>query len=141
MRFWSVVGRGALYGLAGILVLVAAVFCNDQNDGRGGVLMVAMGLSYLGGPLCLLFGALMWWTGDGGEPWSRRREVKAANRGKSWHPYGGTNNTVETLLSPLLLRVGAAGVVLALPVFLLDHLIESAPVNSWLYGCAGPCFH
>ncbi|GAA2076202.1 hypothetical protein GCM10009801_31470 [Streptomyces albiaxialis] len=99
LRFWGVLGRGALYGLAAVPVtaLVAYVLRGEQ---RISFLLVASGAGLLGGAICLALGGFLWIPGEA----RRWREWRAL---LSEGQYEGL-----TVLAPTMVRVGAVGLVL-----------------------------
>jgi hypothetical protein len=122
LRIRDVAGRGALYGLAAVLLLgVASLFVGD-HDGRrtflGVVGLFAVFMAVVG----VLLGLFFWWACGG--------DIR---RCRDWHTVTGQAGPV-TVAAPVLLRIGVLALVLIPGAFGLHGLVDGAEYGSWLYG-------
>ncbi|MEU1662737.1 DUF6336 family protein [Streptomyces sparsogenes] len=122
LRLRDVLLRGALYGLAAIVVLVIAMLCVGDHHDRMEFLAVAGGLGLVFGGVFLLFG-FFFWSVCGGD----------IRRWRDWRTVTGQTEGV-TIMAPALLRCGVVGLVPAPVALWLYGVVDGAAYDSWLYG-------
>ncbi|MFJ5776253.1 DUF6336 family protein [Streptomyces sp. NPDC093094] len=121
LRLSGVLIRGAAAGAVGAVVAaVAALTVGDHQD-RMEFLAVVGGLCLIGGGFFLAVG-LYFWTACAGD----------IRRLRDWHTVSGQHDAA-TVVTPVWIRLGALGLVVAPAAIGLYHLVDGAAYGSWLY--------
>ncbi|MEU0368660.1 DUF6336 family protein [Streptomyces sp. NPDC006283] len=122
LRFKDVVVRGAVHGVAAVVLLaVGSLLVADHHD-RETFVAVIGGFSMVGAGVCLVFGGFFWAVSG--------RDVR---RWRDWRTIKGQTEGV-TVMGPALVRTGVLALVLFPGAYGLYHLIDIAPYDSFLYG-------
>ena len=119
LRFWGVVLRGALYGVAALTLTTLVALSIADHGTREKFLeyvLVFSAMLALGLPL----GALMWPRGD-------------VRRWRDWRTVTGRFSG-GTIGFPISVRVGTACLLLCPAVFLLYQAVDNAGYGTFLYG-------
>ncbi|HEY9368333.1 DUF6336 family protein [Streptomyces sp.] len=122
LRFWEVVLRGALYGLAANVVAAVGMFFVPDHSERMSYLAVVSGLGLIWGGGSLLIGLYFWSA--------CMRDVR---RWRDLRTITGQTEAL-TIMAPSLVRLGVLGLVLFPGPYGLYHLVDAADFDSWLYG-------
>lgn len=122
LRLRDVLGRGVLYGLAAIAVLVIAMWCVSDHHDREEFLAVVGGMALVFGGVFFLFGAFFWWMCFG--------DIR---RWRDWRSVTGRYEGI-TIMAPAMVRCGVTALVLAPAAMGLYGLVDEAAYDSWLYG-------
>ncbi|WP_418955325.1 DUF6336 family protein [Streptomyces tritici] len=122
LRFWEVVRRGALFGLAAEVLAALGMFFVPGHSDREEYLAVVSGLALIAGGLFLVTGLFFWacCVGD-------------VRRWRDLRTITGQTDAV-TIMAPSLVRTGVLGLVLFPGPYGLYHLVDAAPYDSWLFG-------
>ncbi|MDQ1007208.1 hypothetical protein QFZ82_001693 [Streptomyces sp. V4I23] len=122
LRFKDVVVRGAVQGIAAVVLLaVVSLFVPDHHD-RETFLAVVAGFAMVGSGVCIVFGGFFWAVCGG--------DVR---RWCDWRTITGQTEAV-TVMGPALFRLGVLALVLFPGAFGLYEVVDNAPYDSWMYG-------
>jgi hypothetical protein len=121
LRLGNVLLRGLVYGAGGAaLSTIGMLFYGDHSD-RMDYLAVVGGLSLLAGG-GLVIGLFFWLM--------CRRDIR---RMRDWRTIKGQYDSVNAA-APVLVRLGAFGLVVLAASYGLYDVVDDAPYDSWLYG-------
>ncbi|WP_063732678.1 DUF6336 family protein [Streptomyces sp. RTd22] len=122
LRVRDVLLRGALYGLASIVVLLIAMWCVGDHSDREEFLAVVGGIALVFGGVFVVFGAFLW----------------ACCRGdiRRWRDFRSITSEYEgaTIMAPAMVRCGVMALVLASAAIGLNGVVDEAAYVSRLYG-------
>jgi len=122
LRVRDVLLRGALYGLASIVVLLIAMLCVGDHSDREEFLAVVGGIALVFGGVFVVFGALFWAVCGGDiRRWRDFRSITSQWEG-------------ATIMAPAMVRCGVTALVLAPAAIGLYGVVDEAAYGSWLYG-------
>ncbi|MFD7501110.1 DUF6336 family protein [Streptomyces sp. NPDC059850] len=122
LRIRDVLLRGALHGLASIVVLLIAMWCVGDHNDREEFLAVVGGIALVFGGVFALFGAFLWACCRGDiRRWRDVRSVTSQYEG-------------ATIMAPAMVRCGVMALVLAPAAMGLYGVVDEAAYGSWLYG-------
>ncbi|MGR3934353.1 DUF6336 family protein [Streptomyces sp. BRA346] len=122
LRVRDVLLRGALHGLASIVVLLIAMWCVGDHNDREEFIAVVGGFALVFGGVFVVFGALFW-ACSGGDI-------------RRWRDFRSITSQWEgiTIMAPAMVRCGVMALVLAPAAYWLYGLVDEAAIGSWLYG-------
>lgn len=122
LRVRDVLLRGALYGLASIVVLLIAMWCVGDHNDREEFLAVVGGIALVFGGVFVVFGAFFWACCGGDiRRWRDFRSITSQWEG-------------ATIMAPAMVRCGVMALVLAPAAMGLYDVVDEAAYGSWLYG-------
>ncbi|MEU1696251.1 DUF6336 family protein [Streptomyces hirsutus] len=122
LRFRDVIVRGAVHGIAAVVLLaVCSLLVADHHD-RETFLAVVGGFAMVGSGVCIVFGGFFWAVCG-----------KDVRRWRDWRTITGQTAAV-TVMGPALVRTGVLALVLFPGAYGLYHLVNNAPYDSFLYG-------
>ncbi|MEV4330967.1 DUF6336 family protein [Streptomyces sp. NPDC049597] len=122
LRVKDVVVRGAVQGVAAVVLLAVVSLCVADHHDRETFVAVVAGFAMVGSGVCLVFGGFFWAVSG--------RDVR---RWRDWRTITGQTEAV-TVMGPALFRLGVLALVLFPGALGLYHLVDNAPYDSWLYG-------
>ena len=122
LRVRDVLLRGALYGLASIVVLLIAMWRVGDHSDREESLAVVGGIALVFGGVFVVFGAFLW-ACCGGDI-------------RRWRDFRSLTSQWEgaTIMAPAMVRCGVVALVLAPAAIGLYGVVDEAAYGSWLYG-------
>ncbi|CAL9348043.1 DUF6336 family protein [Streptomyces sp. enrichment culture] len=121
MRLGNVLLRGLVYGAGGaVLSAVGMLFFGDHSDRMDYLVAVAALSLVVGGELVI---GLFFWAMCAGD----------IRRIRDWRTIRGQFDSVN-VAAPVLVRLGAFGLVVLAASYGLYHVVDDAPFDSWLYG-------
>ncbi|MFI0820563.1 DUF6336 family protein [Streptomyces sp. NPDC021098] len=122
LRVRDVLLRGALYGLASIVVLLIAMWRVGDHSDREEFLAGAGRIALALGGAFVVCGAFLW--------------VCCRGDIRRWRDFRSLTSEYEgaTILAPAMSRWGVTALVLGLAAFGLYGVVDQAAYGSWLYG-------
>ncbi|WP_225858714.1 DUF6336 family protein [Streptomyces albicerus] len=122
LRFKDVVVRGAVQGIAAVVLLFVGMFFVADHHDRETFLAVVGGFSAVFAGTGIVFGGFFWAVCAG--------DIR---RWRDWRTITGQTGGVM-IMAPVLVRSGVLALVLFPGALGLYHLVDNAAYDSWLYG-------